>query len=399
MPKISARFLHTAILIFLIIFSLTFFVLSSMLSEANIKKFSPDNEVSSSTLEKAYFLRKFFVVLSIIFSFISLLFLKHDFFYFFIEKHKEVFINIFLLAIILLLFIFVAEIIFRFLYYDTTNSYGYSAGSVKFIELHVQLNEYGFRDINHKVEKPENTKRVVVLGDSYTFGAGIRNVNNTYPRKLEKLLNEKGNFEVLSFAIGGFDTYKELEVLKNYSLKYDPDFIVIGYALNDFLNVYFPADEKRNCFQPLLGYFLRFRSYFYFFIEHNIDKVCRAFSSYSYEDYLASLPSSEKNREYNEQAFSEIALIAKEKDIPVVVMIIPIINDFEDYKFLGHHKFIHEIGSKYEFIVIDLLDYYEEHDASDLYVNSDDSHINELGHEIASEKLFEIFEENYLEQV
>jgi hypothetical protein len=76
-------------------------------------------------------------------------------------------------------------------------------------------------------------RRIAVLGDSFTEGEGVR-ASDTYPRVLERVLNEAGGgeWEVLNFGRRGadfpalFDTFEEL-------LAYEPDVVLYAMVLND----------------------------------------------------------------------------------------------------------------------------------------------------------------------
>jgi hypothetical protein len=70
------------------------------------------------------------------------------------------------------------------------------------------INRAGFRDHEYPLEKPPGVYRILVLGDSTTAGNGIANLDRTYTKVLEKILNEDGDrkFEVLNMGVGGYHT-------------------------------------------------------------------------------------------------------------------------------------------------------------------------------------------------
>ncbi len=61
-------------------------------------------------------------------------------------------------------------------------------GHANFIGVPVTINSYGLRGGEISTPKPPNTVRIVVVGDSITFGYGIP-VESTYAKVLEKRLN------------------------------------------------------------------------------------------------------------------------------------------------------------------------------------------------------------------
>jgi len=102
----------------------------------------------------------------------------------------------------------------------------------------IKINSDGFRDREYLIDKPNNTFRIVVLGDSVTFGQGVE-LNETYPKILEKKLNALNNginYEVLNFGVPGYNTIEEVEMYKNKGVKYNPDMIIIGFVHNDAEN-------------------------------------------------------------------------------------------------------------------------------------------------------------------
>jgi lysophospholipase L1-like esterase len=103
--------------------------------------------------------------------------------------------------------------------------------------VNVTINSDGFRGKDYSLEKPNNTIRILVLGDSVAFGWGV-NDNETFPVFLEKMLNKDSQkkYEVLNLAVPGYNTKQEVEMLKTKGLKYSPDLIIIAYHRNDILN-------------------------------------------------------------------------------------------------------------------------------------------------------------------
>ena len=101
---------------------------------------------------------------------------------------------------------------------------------------HIHINSDGFRDYEYTKEKKKNMFRVIILGDSFTFGSGLE-LNETYSKILEKRLNFliKNRYEVLNFGVPGYALSNEVEQLRVKALNYSPDLIIIGITLaNDF---------------------------------------------------------------------------------------------------------------------------------------------------------------------
>lgn len=98
-----------------------------------------------------------------------------------------------------------------------------------------RINSAGMRDYEYPLVKGNGFSRIVCLGDSVTFGAGVE-LNQTYSKVLEKLLNAKNygiRYEVLNFGVSGYNTAQEAVVLKRKALQYRPDLVLVGFNLND----------------------------------------------------------------------------------------------------------------------------------------------------------------------
>ena len=103
-------------------------------------------------------------------------------------------------------------------------------------DTQVIINAHGYRDDDFALEKPEGTERILVLGDSFTFGWGVES-DETYSQQLEKILagNHPGrSIEVINagFASGPFPGTYYL-YLREKGLELDPDLIVVGLFMGN----------------------------------------------------------------------------------------------------------------------------------------------------------------------
>jgi len=64
------------------------------------------------------------------------------------------------------------------------------------------------------VAKTPGVVRIGVMGDSNTFGYGIKNVDNRFSNLLEAKLNKAGyKVQVYNFGVPGFDTWNEIRII------------------------------------------------------------------------------------------------------------------------------------------------------------------------------------------
>jgi len=104
----------------------------------------------------------------------------------------------------------------------------YQAGTNKKIyKIH---NSRGLR-LEREVDYEKNNKtRIILLGDSMTYGHGV-DQNDTLAYILQSKLTD--NYEVLPFGISGYGNDQEFILLKTEILKYHPDIVVLSYFQND----------------------------------------------------------------------------------------------------------------------------------------------------------------------
>lgn len=124
----------------------------------------------------------------------------------------------------------------------------------------IEINPWGFRGRDWEIQKPTGTKRIVLLGDSYGFGQGVDD-EQTFASQLEAMLNaapdQKNKFEVMNFAVPGYDTGHEMKALEHHALPFQPDVVLLQFFLNDlyFIKEYsfYPLmfEKMRKEFSPL----------------------------------------------------------------------------------------------------------------------------------------------------
>lgn len=92
----------------------------------------------------------------------------------------------------------------------------------------IDINSQGLRDVERPVAKPAGARRVVVLGDSFTFAA--LPVEQGYCRQLGARL---GGVDVVNAGVPGWTTWQEAAWLKRDGLAYGPDVVVVGVFIGN----------------------------------------------------------------------------------------------------------------------------------------------------------------------
>ena len=97
------------------------------------------------------------------------------------------------------------------------------------------INEHGFRDTNdHRSPNPEHKTRILLLGDSFTFGQGV-NYDQTWPVLVEELLQKSGKsqFEFIKAGIQGMDSRSEFIMMQRLLEECQCDIVVVSFLIND----------------------------------------------------------------------------------------------------------------------------------------------------------------------
>lgn len=103
---------------------------------------------------------------------------------------------------------------------DADTDYGLAPGPHA---MGVAINAQGLRDVDRPVEKPAGTRRVLVLGDSFTFGAVP--FEQGFPRQLAGLLP---GVDVVNAGVPGWTTWQQAAWLRRDGLRYGPDVVVVA---------------------------------------------------------------------------------------------------------------------------------------------------------------------------
>jgi len=86
------------------------------------------------------------------------------------------------------------------------------------------------RGVAVPLSEAEDTPNIVVLGDSYSFGAGVDD-GQEYPAVLERAL--QGNARVINLGVGGWGLTQEIRRYHDFGVRYDPRIVILQFSAND----------------------------------------------------------------------------------------------------------------------------------------------------------------------
>jgi hypothetical protein len=257
-------------------------------------------------------------------------------------------------------------------------------------------NSLGYRDLERPLAKPAGAQRIVVLGDSFTWGAGV-DFDDAYPQRIERALSRRRGrpVEVVSLALPGFKTDDELAVLEKQGLAYEPDLALLGFVLNDAEDT--GSAEKRRAEDwvreraegPRLldrSALLRFVRLRLWATRENRRRVLgyRAMYAEGAPGWVAC-----------QKALQTMGALCRGRGVPLVVAVFPLFGNplDEGYPFAEVHAKVVAAGARAGARVVDLLPAYRGLRPDLLVVDAEDEHPNEIAHRIAAKAILPVIDE------
>jgi|GEM_PF-1165624 len=113
----------------------------------------------------------------------------------------------------------------------------------------VKFNSLGFHDKEYTFEKPSETFRILILGDSYVEALQVP-LRYSFHKQLEEKLNSAfpdKRFQVIALGQSGNGQVKEYEVLAQLGYKFRPDLVIVEFlASNDVVDNSPELTSKRD---------------------------------------------------------------------------------------------------------------------------------------------------------
>ena len=102
-------------------------------------------------------------------------------------------------------------------------------------EVEGSINTKGLRGPVIPYPRQASKPRILYLGDSVTFGYRLAYPEQSYPYRMEALLEETlgRDVETVNAGVGGYSPWQQRIYLEQEGFKYRPDLVVLGFVLND----------------------------------------------------------------------------------------------------------------------------------------------------------------------
>lgn len=245
-------------------------------------------------------------------------------------------------------------------------------GSAFLMGVPVSINSHGLRDREYSLEKPPGVYRIVMLGDSTTFGWGVPE-EQTVAKILERQLNATGRgqrrFEVLNAGVGNYGTVQEYHHYLTYDRAFKPDLAILTYFIND------PEPVPVERIPGILG-----RSYLVAFSAARFDLILRLLGTRpNWEQYYAGLYRDEApGMQAAKQALADLATAVTNDHARLLVAILPELHQINaSYPFTQEEKKIKDVLAANHVPEIDLIEGLRNHGPeASLWITPADDHPN-----------------------
>jgi len=283
------------------------------------------------------------------------------------------------------------ESYYRFLY-DTTDAYQAGLISQRWVSRYYQFNNFGVRDdMDYAAAPPPGKIRVTFLGDSYTNGHGVPDVENRFVNLIRE---EHPDWDVQMLAKDGLDTggmLNRVAALKRGG-DYGFDLVVYVYCLNDISDLMPELSRAAAAlYEDQPGVLVRgsylFNTYYYRL------RIARDPVLARYFDLLAQA--------YRDGRWvKQTRRLAKLRETVVrsggtlLVVTFPFFELEGSDEFREIHRQLAEVWDEAGVPHLDLRDSFSGYDLIDLIVNRHDTHPNEFSHGLAADEIGKFIEQN-----
>jgi hypothetical protein len=270
---------------------------------------------------------------------------------------------------------------------DRTDAMGNTMVSTAWYARHFHTNSSGLRDnVNYPNALTPGRRRVTFVGDSFTAGYGVKDVEDRFVNRIRRL---HPDWEVHAIAKPGLDTSTEVEIMHNLTVSkgYRLDQVVLVYQINDIGEVMpgwvgaykkIRADSFRKSWLCRNSYFVNL---FYHRWQLRHDSYLRKYFDEVEVAYQGPLWEIEK---IGLLAFDNMTKIRGGR---LLVVTFPYMD--QSLRFKSAHDQLDRYWKEKGVPHLDLLATFSNLPPAKLVVNAHDAHPNEYAHALATEAIDE----------
>ncbi len=315
-----------------------------------------------------------------------------------------------------------------------------NARQTSYIGVPVAINSLGLRDREVERPKPPRTVRIVGVGDSVTFGYGVR-LDDTFLKVLERRLNDTApgglRYEVVNAGIEATNLDYYYGFIESAAAALEPDVVLVNLALNDIADYtpvmpsasqavrrWSPGRALRAANDFLLEHsylyltsYLNFKSVLYWTGILDINRV------HDYDFLSLEPPSPKQARAWDSTlaALDRLVALARQRGYPVVVSVFPMEVQLSAERLAFYRKKygttlgpealsgepqqrLKEFGARHDVVVVDLLPAFRAAADQAIFLRNgaityDPVHPSVAGHRVAAEALHQALTSTVLRAV
>ena len=294
--------------------------------------------------------------------------------------------NALTLLFLLSLVLAAGEGYFRFIY-DTTDSLDFTRVCQRWMGRYFRVNSWHCRDDREYAYRIQpGRRRVTFLGDSFTTGHGIKNIEDRFANRIRRAHSD---WEIHLLALNGFDTGSEVAGLREVLAKgYQLQDLVLVYCLNDVADMQpeysrmianIAADEARAGWLSRHSYFIDFLCCRYWAWR---DPHMREYYPFVRDGYRGTLWEQQKQR------LKFLRNLVRSHGGQLSVVTFPFLHALgPDYPWQFAHDELGQLWRDLQVPHLDLLSTFTNYPPSRLTVNRFDAHPNEFANQLAAERI------------
>ena len=248
------------------------------------------------------------------------------------------------------------------------------------------------QDYPYSHAKPENTFRITVIGDSFTFGTALQ-FDDAFPKRLERMLNLNDGplkAEVLNMGVPGFSTSHEVRTVRE-AIARGADLALLQITLNDpQIKPYRPTGLTRTNEFGVKSSDTRLGQYWKTF-DFVATRIANTRTHSSYREYYFDLFDNNRTWTSFSKAINKISRLSNKKDVTLVAVVFPLFGlplD-ENYPFHPLHQKVGKLLTEKQIPHLDLFETFRGIPLDRIQViPGQDFHPNEIGHRMAAEAIY-----------
>ncbi|MCC7048155.1 MAG: SGNH/GDSL hydrolase family protein [Alphaproteobacteria bacterium] len=247
----------------------------------------------------------------------------------------------------------------------------------------VSTNALGLRDRDIDLPKKPTMKRVLMLGDSITFGWGVPQ-ELAVPQRLDRALRAEG-VEVINSGVGNYNTRMEVEYFLTEGYKLKPDIVVLNYFIND-------AEPTPSYDYSALEKYSRAYAYF----SSRWDSAMRSLGTARQTDwktYYRGLYDDGTNPggwAAAAKAIERVADFCREHNIKFLIVDYPELRELRPYPFTEVSARLRALAERVGVPYLNLLDSVQNEPPASLWVTVPDPHPNARATELFAAAMAEL---------